>query len=160
MGKTAFCFAFCKAFHLKPLVVTDIQDFGRLDSSYDTVIMDDANLTKLPSTELLALLDTKADKTIRILSGIVFKRKNLIQIYTMNIPVFQALYPTLKEDIFGRRVVFVLVNNNFLKNVNLNRNINNTTINVQKSREEERKHILSNIEDMEKAYNETFNETF
>lgn len=68
-----------------------MQDYSRLYSSYRDIIMDDANLTNLSLNENLSVMDTNANKTWRIvffLYGTASKGEYLVQMGTMNIPVF------------------------------------------------------------------------
>jgi septin family protein len=101
VGKTAFCNAFIKEKQLKALLVNHKQDFRRLDASYDAILIDDAGICGISDTELLALIDNKAGKTIRVLYNSVLKKKNLVQMLVMNEPEFQSIAYQLAQRRFA-----------------------------------------------------------
>lgn len=83
VGKTAFCRAFIQEKKLKTLLVNHKEDFGRLDASYNAILIDDAGISGLSEMELLSLIDNKAGKTLRVLykspppwGGDCLKKKN------------------------------------------------------------------------------------
>ena len=125
-GKTQFCKALAKHKSYKTLIVTNIQDFRRLDDSYQCIIVDDANIHHLEETQLLALLDNQVYKTIRVLYDSVSKKKGLVQMVTMNRNQVYKLYRRLKEERIKRRILFKHIKMPFLINFNLNiQNIQN-----------------------------------
>jgi len=74
LGKTQFCKAFVKEKGLKTLIVNHKEDFRRLNSTYDAIIIDDANIHEFEETQLLSLIDNETDKTLRVLYNSVVKK--------------------------------------------------------------------------------------
>jgi len=137
VGKTAFCNAFIKEKQLKALLVNHKQDFRRLDASYDAILIDDAGICGISDTELLAFIDNKAGKTIRVLYNSVLKKKDLVQMLVMNEPEFQRIAYQLAQRRFARRINFQQVKEPFINNLNVNIQINNNiTFNDYRVQEE------------------------
>ncbi len=97
IGKTQFCKAFAKEKKLKTLLVNHKEDLRRLDSSYDAIIIDDANLQQFEETQLLSLIDNQTQKTLRVLYDTVYKTAGIIQMIAMNQKEFNDLYLTFKK---------------------------------------------------------------
>ena len=131
------------------MLVNHKQDF-RLDASYDAILIDDAGICGISDTELLALIDNKAGKTIRVLYNSVLKKKNLVQMLVMNEPEFQRIAYQLAQRRFARRVTFQQVQEPFINNLNVNIQIHNhITFNEIKAQEEE--HIQETIQAIKQA---------
>lgn len=92
LGKTQFCKAFVNQNNLKTLIVNHKEDFKRLNSTYDAIIIDDANLHELEETQLLNVIDNQADRTIRVLYDAVIKKAGIIQLITMNQNEFRNVF--------------------------------------------------------------------
>ncbi len=157
VGKTAFCKAFIREKNLKALLVNHRQDFRRLNNSHDAVLLDDASILGLSATELLAFIDNKVGKTLRVFYSTVFQNKNLVQMVAMNHPEFEKLYPTIGEDRFARRILFQEVNEPFIKCLNFNIQMNqvnqvNNTTNFNDSKLKEEKHIADTLASMHQCY--------
>lgn len=160
VGKTAFCKAFIKDKNLKTLIVNHKEDFTRLNSEHDAVLMDDASFTDLKPTDLLALLDNKASKTLRVLYKTVFKKENLIQMLAMNQPEFEHLFKTLATDRFARRTHFEHLKEPFINNLTVNIQINNNNTNninnlsFSDAKAQEHRETQQTIQAMQKCYDE------
>ena len=122
IGKTQFCKAYVKHKQLKALFVSHKEDFKRLNSSYNAIVIDDANLHELEETQLLSVFDNQANKTIRVLYDAVVKKKRMVQIITMNLNEFRKLADTLTQDRFARRLFLHKPERPFIVNVNINFN--------------------------------------
>lgn len=79
IGKTQFCKAVVKHKNLKTLLVSHKEDFRRLNSTYDAIIIDDANLHEFEETQLLSIIESKDTKSIRVLYDNVTKKPNSVQ---------------------------------------------------------------------------------
>lgn len=147
IGKTQFCKAYVKHNKLKTLMISHKEDFRRLNTSYDAIIIDDANIHELEETQLLSIIDNQADKTIRVLYDSVIKKAGLIQLIAMNQSEFGKLAYTLSQDRFARRVLLHEAQKPFIVNVNIQNNIVNNHFNItsqsfQQHQEDEQQHIL------------------
>lgn len=78
LGKTQFGKAFCKEKEWKTLLVSHKEDFQRINTSYDAVIIDDANFNEFSDSQKLALIDNSIEKTIRVMYQTVTKKKVLL----------------------------------------------------------------------------------
>ena len=128
VGKTQFLKAVAKERCSKTLVVNHIEDFRRLNDTYDCILIDDANIDKLDDTQLLSLIDNQTGKTLRVMYDTVFRKKGIVQMIGMNKKEFNKIYPRLKENRMARRVVFHNVKKPFLVNANVDVYIQNHTI--------------------------------
>ena len=54
------------------------EDFQRLNTSYDAIIVDDANFIDFNNAQKLSLLDNTIEQTIRVLYQTVTKKKGLL----------------------------------------------------------------------------------
>lgn len=132
------------------MLVNHKQDFRRLDASYHAILIDDAGICGISDTELLALIDNKAGKTIRVLYNSVLKKKNLVQMLVMNQPEFQRIAYQLAQPRFARRVTFQQVQEPFINHLNVNIQIHNhITFNQIKAQEEQ--HIQETIQAIKQA---------
>lgn len=62
----------------KTLLVSHKEDFQRLNTSYDAIIVDDANFIDFNNAQKLSLLDNTIEQTIRVLYQTVTKKKGLL----------------------------------------------------------------------------------
>lgn len=148
LGKTQFCKAYVKQKNLKTLIVSHKEDFKRLNSSYDAIIIDDANIHELEETQLLSVIDNQTDKTIRVLYDAVIKKAGIIQLIAMNQNEFRKIAYTLMQQRFARRLFLHKPGKPFIVNVNIqNLNIINNNINMhsndfKKHQQQEQRHIV------------------
>lgn len=154
IGKTQFCKAFVKQNNLKTLLVNHKEDFRRLNSTYDAIIIDDANIHEFEETQLLSLIDNQVHKTLRVLYDSVVKKAGIIQMIAMNKQEFAKLMYLFSQKRFARRLLLHKPKAPFIINVNINiinNTINNNTINnnitlnasdFQKHQQDEQQHIL------------------
>jgi hypothetical protein len=149
-GKTQFCKAFAQEKGLKTLVVNHIEGFKGLTNMHDCVIVDDANLQSLETTQLLALFDSNQNKTLRVLYNAVNKKPGLIQMFTMNKPEFLRILPFLKEERFARRILFSDLKSSII-NLNVNIQINNVTNNYADIKQKEHILVQENLARMQQA---------
>ena len=105
LGKTQFCKAFVKQKKFKTLVINHKEDFKRLNSTYDAIIIDDANLHEFEETQLLSLIDNQVDKTIRVLYDTVVKKANICTMIAMNVREFNKVSLYLSQPRFARRLL-------------------------------------------------------
>ena len=122
LGKTQFCKAFVKHNQLKTLFVSHEERFKRLNSSYDAIVVDDANLHELEETQLLSVIDNQGDKNVRVFYDAVVKKANMVQIVAMNPNEFRKLAYTLAQERFARRLLLHKPEKPFIVNVNINFN--------------------------------------
>lgn len=150
VGKTQFFKAVAKEKLSKTLIVNHKEDLRRLDDTYDSIIIDDANIDQFEDTQLLSLIDNQTGKTLRVLYDTVYKKKGIVQMIAMNRKEFIKIYGRLKEERMLRRVLFHHVKKPFLININLhiqnnhitnNYNIKNSRIDVKQIQDSEQKHI-------------------
>lgn len=81
IGKTQFALAHFKS----PLLVSDRQDFGKLQTgTYDGIVIDDMNFNKWNACNLIHLLDQECDRTVNIKYGCVSIPAMLPRIITLN----------------------------------------------------------------------------
>lgn len=128
LGKTQFCKAFVKEKGLKTLIVNHKEDFRRLNSTYDAIIIDDANIHEFEETQLLSLIDNETDKTLRVLYNSVVKKAGIIQMIAMNYREFTKVTYFLEQKRFARRLLLQKPQKPFIVNVNVQ--INNNTVNI------------------------------
>jgi hypothetical protein len=150
VGKTQFAKAFAQEKGFETLVVNHLEGFKDLTSRHDCIILDDANITGLDPTQLLALVDNQQHKTLRVLYGTVNKRKGLIQMFTMNKREFYYIKPFLKEKRFARRMVFSEVKQPII-NLYVNIKVHNGDVNNNFSQVSslEQKLVQENIQRIE-----------
>ena len=130
-------------------MVNHKEDLRRVDDSYDSIIINDANIDKLEDTQLLSLIDNQAGKTLRVLYDTVYKKKEIAQMMAINKKKFKTIYPRLKERIFLRRIFFHNVERRFIINVNVNINNYNHIVNHNYNQ----KGIQSRVIDIERIQN-------
>jgi len=106
VGKTQFCKAFAKEKCSKTLVLNHVQDFRRLDNSYDSILVDDANIHEMEQTQLLSLIDKQVGKTLRVLYDTVFKKKDIVQMIAINHNELYKIYDKLNRGRVLRRTLF------------------------------------------------------
>jgi GTPase SAR1 family protein len=128
LGKTQFCKAFVKEKGLKTLIVNHKEDFRRLNSTYDAIIIDDANIHEFEETQLLSLIDNETDKTLRVLYNSVVKKAGIIQMIAMNYREFIKVTYFLDQKRFARRLLLQKPQKPFIVNVNVQ--INNNIVNI------------------------------
>lgn len=126
VGKTQFCKAYAQSKALKALVINHTEDFKKLDDKHECVVIDDANLHQLDTTQLLAVIDNTVQKTLRVLYTTVNKKPGLTQMLTMNKPEYEKIKNLFKQKRFSRRLVFSEIKDCII-NLNVNIQINNTT---------------------------------
>ena len=126
IDKTSYAKVFCEHHGWKTLIVNHKEDFQRINSSYDAVIIDDANLAQFEDTQILALLDNSAPKTLRVMYQSVRKKKGVVMMILMNHMQFKKVYPILKQKAFARKIVLYKPTPPFIINVNITNNTNNT----------------------------------
>lgn len=119
VGKTQFCKALAKLKCSKTLVVTNQEHFRRLHNTYDSIIVNDANIHELEHTQFLHLIDNKVHRTLKVTYGEVFKKKGLVQMITMNKKELYKIYYRLKEEKVLWRVLLQHIKRPFLVNLNL-----------------------------------------
>jgi Geminivirus Rep catalytic domain len=145
IGKTQFCKAVAKSKNLKTLLVNHKEDFRRLNTTYGCIIVDDANLQEFEETQLLSIIDSQADKSIRVLYDNVTKKANTLQMIAMNPREFQKLASYLTQPRFARRVLIHEPKQPFMINVNINIINNNININnnydFKAHQQQEQRHI-------------------
>jgi hypothetical protein len=149
-GKTQFCKAFAQDKGLQTLVVSHVEGFKNLTNEHDCVIVDDANMQSLEATQLLALIDNKQSKTLRVLYAAINKKPGLIQMFTMNKQEFLNIKHTLKQERFARRMLFSEIRNPII-NLNVNIQINNVTNNYADIRHKEENLVDENIKRIDQA---------
>lgn len=144
LGKTQFCKAFVKEKRLKTLVVNHKEDFRRLNSTYDAIIIDDANIHEFEETQLLSLIDNETDKTLRVLYDSVVKKAGIIQMIAMNYREFVKIAYFLEQKRFARRLLLQNPQKPFSVNVNLqiNNNININQFNITEHKENQDKNYV------------------
>ena len=120
IGKTQFCRALAKQKKLKTLLVNHKEDFRRLNNSYECIILDDANLQEFEETQLLSVVESQVEKTIRVLYDSVIKKANLVQMIAINQKEFQSIAHSLKQPRFARRILLLQPKTPFMINVNIN----------------------------------------
>jgi DNA replication protein DnaC len=124
VGKTQLAKAFAQDKGLKTLVVNHLEGFKDLESQHDCIIVDDANMRGLDATQLLAVVDSQQNKTLRVLYGTANKKKGLIQMFTMNKQEFLHIKHFLHEERFARRMLFSEIKAPII-NMNVNIQVNN-----------------------------------
>lgn len=72
----------------KTLVVNHKEEKRRVDDTYDTLILDDANIEPFEDTQLWIWIDNQAGKTLRVLYDTVYKKKGIVQTIAMNLKEF------------------------------------------------------------------------
>ncbi len=151
VGKTQLAKAFAQHKGLKTLVVSHLEGFKDLESQHDCVIVDDANMKGLDPIQLLALIDSQQNKTLRVLYGTANKKKELIQMFTMNKQEFLHIKDSLLQERFARRMLFSEIKAPII-NLNVNIQVNNVVNNnyAQVSLDE-RKLIEENQERMHRC---------
>jgi hypothetical protein len=149
-GKTQFCKAFAQHKGLKTLIVSHLEGFKNLTHQHDCVIVDDANIKALDAIQLLALIDNKQNKTLRVLYNSINKKPGLIQMFTMNKPEFLKLQTLFKQERFARRIVFSELKSSII-NLNVNIQINNVTNNYAQIKQRDEILISENIKRLEMA---------
>ena len=150
IGKTSYAKVFCASHGLKPLFVNHREGFKRINSSYDAVIIDDANLSQFEDTQILALLDNSAPKTLRVMYQSVRKKRGVVMIVLMNRAQFKKLYPIFTQDAYARRVVIYEPKQPFMINVNITNNTNNSIFNQNNTFQQHVKEDQQLIEDNRK----------
>jgi hypothetical protein len=154
IGKTQFLKAIAKEKFYKTLIVSHKEDLRRLDDTYDSILIDDANIDQFEDTQLLSLIDNQVGKTLRVLYDTVFKKEGIVQMIAMNRREFLKIYSRLKEERMLRRVLFHHVkkpfiinlslqiqNNQFNNYINNNYNKQNCVIDIKKLQQKEKKHV-------------------
>ena len=154
IGKTQFLKAIAKEMFYKTLIVSHKEDLRRLDDTYDSILIDDANIDQFEDTQLLSLIDNQVGKTLRVLYDTVFKKKGIVQMIAMNRREFLKIYSRLKEERMLRRVLFHHVKKPFIINLSLqiqnnqfnnyihnNYNKQNSVIDIKKLQQKEKKHV-------------------
>lgn len=142
-GKTQLTKAFAKAKGYSTLVVNHTEGYKNLQSNHDCIIVDDANMRNLDATQLLALVDSAQNKTLRVLYGTVNKKKELIQMFTMNKHEFLYIKDFLKEERFARRICFSELKQPII-NLNVTIQVNNVVNNYGNIKEKEKLLIEAN----------------
>lgn len=127
------------------------EDFSRLDRSYDAILLDDATLTNLKPTELLAFVDSTSAKTLRVLYKAVSKKEKLVQMVTMNKEEFKALFPILNTDRFARRITFQVLKEPFIDQSTVNIEMDNKSLNFEEYKKKEQMDTKNTLEEMQKA---------
>lgn len=117
LGKTQFMKALTKDKALKTLFVNHKEDFKRLNSTYDSIMIDDANLHELSETELLSIIENRTNRTIRVLYGIINKKANTLQIIAMNNREFLKIKDILSQVRFARRITVHQPKEPFMVNI-------------------------------------------
>lgn len=97
IGKTQFAKALCKHNKWKTLLVSHKQDFQRIDTCYDAIIVEYANFNDFNHTQKLALLYNSNDKSIRVLYTTVSKRQEVVTMLLMNHMQYAELHKTFKQ---------------------------------------------------------------
>jgi hypothetical protein len=162
VGKTQFLKTFAKEKCSKTLLVNHKEDFRRLDNTYDSILVDDANIDQLEETQFLSLIDNQVSKTLRVLYDTVFKKKGIVQMIAMNKKEFNKIDERLNEIRILRRVLFQHVEKPFILNVNVNIQNNlhltnnlykteNNTIDIKSVYENEQKIVEENIKQIQKC---------
>ena len=162
VGKSSLIYAFVTEKNYKLLIVNHREDFSRLNDVHDTIFMDDACVQGMTEAQLLAFVDNKNQKTMRVLYTSKRKKKNLIQIIAMNFNEFSKLLPSLMQERFARRILFQHLKEPFIKYANLNIQINHITNNIQnnnhinfvQAKAKEQEHIEDTIRSMRECYEE------
>lgn len=168
VGKSSLIYAFVTAKDLKLLIVNQREDFSRLNDVHDTIFMDDACVQGMTEAQLLAFVDNKNEKTMRVLYTSKRKKKNLIQIIAMNFNEFCKLFPSLIQERFARRILFQHLKEPFIRYANLNIQINHITnntnntnnihntnhINFVQAKAKEQEHIEHTVRSMRECYQE------
>ena len=130
IGKTQFGKALCKHNKWKTLLVNEKQDFKRIDTSYDAIIIDDANFNDFDYFQKLALLDNTVDNSIRVLYQTVRKKQGVVTMLLMNHKPFAEVSKLFDYKPFGRRIAMYQPEQPFMINVyNYQINNNNNTYN-------------------------------
>jgi len=165
IGKTQFLKAIAKEKFYKTLIVGHKEDLRRLDDTYDSILIDDADIDQFDDTQLLSLIDNQVGKTLRVLYDTVYKKKGIVQMIAMNRREFLKIYNRLKEERMLRRVLFHHVKTPFIINLNLqiqnnhtnnyiNNNCNkqNSVIDIKKLQQKEKKHVQQTKKLIEEYY--------
>ena len=158
IGKTSYAKTFCADHQLKTLIVNHKEDFKKINSSYDAIIIDDANVSQFEDTQILALLVNSAPKTLRVLYQTVRKKKGVTTIILMNHREFRKKGHLFIEDAFARRVVIFQPKQPFMINVKITHNTNNSFFNHHNTFQQHVDDDQQLIEDNRKRCREILNE--
>lgn len=162
IGKTQFAKAFCKEKKWKTLLVSHKEDFQRINTSYDAVIIDDANFNEFSDSQKLALIDNSVEKTIRVMYQTVTKKKDVVMMILMNHQPFREVYKLFQQEAYSRRVIIhnpkapFIVNLNFNPTYNINHYYGNAQNNHYSAFEHHVKQEKQLIKDNQKAANEIY----
>jgi len=120
IGKTQFAKAFCIEHQWKTLLVSHKEDFKRIDTSYEAVIIDDANFNDFTDTQKLSLIDNSVEKTIRVMYQTVTKKEGVVMMILMNHKQYKDIHHLLQEKALARRFLICEPQRPFMINVNIN----------------------------------------
>ena len=120
IGKTEFAKVFCIKKNWKTLVVNHTQDFQRINTSYQAIIIDDANFSELSVTQKLAVINNTVYKTFRVLYRTVTRKMGVVTMILMNHSQHKEIFHLFKQKAFARRVIMVEPTQPFMINVNIN----------------------------------------
>lgn len=159
VGKTSFLKTFIKQLNI--LYISHLEEFKNLKSYHKAILIDDANLEGLESSQLLSILETREHRTIRVLYGSVTKQKSLIQMIALNQENLVRLQKTLNVAKFCRRIVLVHTPIPFMVNLNINytQNVNiynsGSIVPIEHHQKNKQNLILENRNVMNKVVLET-----
>ena len=153
--KSSYGKMFCADHPLKTLIMNHREDFKIINSSYDVIIIDDANLSQFEETQILALLDNSAPKTLRVIYQSVRKKAGAIMMILVNHRQFKKLYTIFTQDGYARRVVVFQPKQPFMINVNITNNcIFNPSNTFQQHVDDDKQLIKDNRQRCVEIFNE------
>lgn len=83
-GKTESLITFLNSKGLNPILIKDLNRLRDLKSSNKAIILDDVDLSKLSSEELITLFDKTRDSEVRVLYDVIKISKDVIKTMTTN----------------------------------------------------------------------------
>jgi hypothetical protein len=83
-GKTESLISFLTSKGLNPTLIKDLNRLRDLKSSNKAIILDDVDLSKLSSEELITLFDKTRDSEVRVLYDVIKISKDVIKTMTTN----------------------------------------------------------------------------
>jgi hypothetical protein len=126
VGKSQFVLALAKELGWLMEIINQVEGIRRISPQHNAIFFDDFSFGKIDEEQLLALVDTEFRKDLRVLYGAVSKLPGLVQVFAMNHEALAKIEPSISQPRFLRRIEIVHIPNDFMPNVQINIQINNT----------------------------------
>ena len=158
-GKSQFVYALLHYANLCTFMTNDVNGLKNSTPKHEAIFFDDLKIKKHSDDELLALLETEYERKVDVKYDTVSKKKNLVQIVSINFETAKKAESIIKQPIILSRIALVIVEKSIIKtereiekekstqiNINFNVQVNNYNINQTQTQSIQKENTTSQKE--------------